>query len=526
MPDLFDTIEAPLVKGPGTIFDYDASAIENLQAQAEQGWIQNPIGYLGRQARFAAEDFNANVLGTPVSPRVDAESARAEIKRRGLDLKVPDSGISRYELDALQYLKQRENNAALVSARTHGAIGTLAGFAGGFAAQAVDPINIASAFIPIISEVRYANMMKGAITPVARAGVRATAGAIEGAAGAAMIEPFIYAGAQAEQANYSLSDSFTNVVFGTVLGSTLHVTVGALADRFLPPNTEKVLRDAVANMAPEAKMQALKIATEALESGRAPDVVPTVVNAIAPEKTPPTQTQTVEALATGDAAAEAPTQPQEVTAATVEPETLKDAPKESVLAVDEMTPAADATPDAKQYSVTNQDGSPVALISGRFTQEGRFEIQTVERADASQPLDPETEKAATAQLQEQLPGTQVIPRARNLADLIAESKQDRTQSAFDRQFTDKYAEQDAATSQQATETIAEPDQKIEVSSDTADTETQSSMLDAHLDSMRERGILSEADEAAIKAADEAAKDLEVRADAYEAAAACEIETAA
>ncbi len=47
---------------------------------------------------------------------------------------------------------------------------------------------------------------------------RAVRGAVEGAVGASVLEPFIYGVAQKVQADYDLYDSFMNVGFGTVLG--------------------------------------------------------------------------------------------------------------------------------------------------------------------------------------------------------------------------------------------------------------------------------------------------------------------
>ena len=80
-------------------------------------------------------------------------------------------------------------------------------------------------------------MLQGA-GALARAGIRARVGAMEGAVGAAMLEPLIYAGAQTANADYDLNDTLANIAFGSVFGGGLHVIGGAVGDRIRAPAIE------------------------------------------------------------------------------------------------------------------------------------------------------------------------------------------------------------------------------------------------------------------------------------------------
>ena len=226
MPGFFT--DGAIAEDPGLITDYDATAGEAFGAQAQAAWDTNPFAVGFRQLNYLTEDLSS-IAG--LSERVDQEAAQKEVASRGLDLKIPVGGMSRYELDMLQWLKQREIKQNITAERTRGLLPNLAGFAGGLAGSAADPINIASSFIPFVPEARYAAWLARVGTNrLSRAAVRAGAGAIEGAAGAAVVEPLVYSGLTSEQRDYGLMDSFMNVAFGSVLGGGLHSLGGSIYD--------------------------------------------------------------------------------------------------------------------------------------------------------------------------------------------------------------------------------------------------------------------------------------------------------
>jgi hypothetical protein len=94
-----------------------------------------------------------------------------------------------------------------------------------------DPLNVASAFMPVVREARVASILANAgESALARAGARAAIGAAEGFAGAAALELPTYGLRTAMQDDYHLTDSLLNMAFGTALGGGLHAVGGAIGD--------------------------------------------------------------------------------------------------------------------------------------------------------------------------------------------------------------------------------------------------------------------------------------------------------
>lgn len=164
--------------------------------------------------------------------RFDAAGAADWMRQRGLaDQFTFDRDYNVEELRILADRKQAELRRNDIIARAPGGFGAGAARLGtSLAASLVDPLNIASAFIPIVGEARYANMLRAAVGGAGRAGVRASRGVVEGLAGAAMLEPLNYAARSQEQADYRLSDAIGNVLFGSVFGAAVHVGGGAIVD--------------------------------------------------------------------------------------------------------------------------------------------------------------------------------------------------------------------------------------------------------------------------------------------------------
>lgn len=166
----------------------------------------------------------------PGTPLLTAEQARARIKEEGLDLTVDDAGIRAGALDILIERKREETKRKFILDNAPASTIPVQLLAG-FAASMLDPINIASAFVPVVGEARIASLMARAGTSVgARALARAQVGAIEGAVGAAMLEPLILYASARDQADYDLTNSLLNVAFGSALGGGLHSAGGLIGD--------------------------------------------------------------------------------------------------------------------------------------------------------------------------------------------------------------------------------------------------------------------------------------------------------
>lgn len=191
-----------------------------------QAFEENPIAALAR-AKSLMDDYRSG------GKRLDFNAATEKLRQRGMegDIKISDAGITEAALDTLIERKAIERRRQEVFGQAEG------GFAQGAArlgvalgTSLIDPVNIATAFIPVIGEARYTSMLARAGSAVGRAGVRLGVGAAEGAVGAALLEPIIAGSRRYEQADYDMADSLLNVAFGGVFGAGLHSVGGAISD--------------------------------------------------------------------------------------------------------------------------------------------------------------------------------------------------------------------------------------------------------------------------------------------------------
>lgn len=197
-----------------------AYRLEELSQQAEgRAIVMGPESYLAQ---------NAGRL-EPDTPLIGAEQARERVAGAGLDIKIPDQGIRQGALDVLMERHREQLARQQIMARAGG--GSMpTQIAASLAASLLDPLNIASAFVPVVGEARYARLLAGAATPLGRAAVRGGVGALEGSVGAAILEPLPLLAAQADQTEYGLSDSLANIALGGILGGGLHSVGGAVTD--------------------------------------------------------------------------------------------------------------------------------------------------------------------------------------------------------------------------------------------------------------------------------------------------------
>ncbi len=215
--------------------EYQAPLSDVLGFTAEDAIIRSPTASLLRMGELSvAESGYMTPEGQfiePDSPLVDAERARSLVKDARVDLTIPDTGIRQRALDILIDRKRDEVlRESVLSRAPSGVLPTTARIGAMLAGSAIDPLNVASAFIPVVGEERYASMLAQAGSLLGRTAVRARIGALEGAVGQAAVEPIVYGAAQQEQADYHLSDSLLSIGLGTALGGGLHMGLGAAAD--------------------------------------------------------------------------------------------------------------------------------------------------------------------------------------------------------------------------------------------------------------------------------------------------------
>lgn len=268
-----------------------ASLSSVLSATAGQAFETNPTTLL---YQWATREEVSDRVGSRVVP---AAEARERIAREKLELMVGDEGIREAALEDLIERKYQERRRQDVIARgPEGFLPGAAQFGTGLAVSLIDPLNVASAFIPVVGEARVAQMLARAGTStLARASVRGAVGATEGFVGAAVLEPLVYGLAQDLQKDYTMADSLLNLAFGTVLGGGLHVGIGAIRDHVnaggaietAPAKGE--LPELIASMSPEQRADIGRAALAQAIEGRAVDVealVKSVRDVIDAENTP------------------------------------------------------------------------------------------------------------------------------------------------------------------------------------------------------------------------------------------------
>lgn len=226
-------------------------------------WASNPQQGFRNLYRKTTGGFHsiADFASASLDPTYDASISldqpsvadqQAMIDNAGLTGVIkPEEGVSRVHMQTMLELKAEEIARQNISSRAKGFVQHASEFAGGLAGSFVDPINVGAAYVPTIA-FRSAVKTLGSFATtralgsrlaglgtaqtaalegsagLARAARLAVAGAREGALGAAIIEPIVWAGQSAVQADYALSDSLVNIAFGSVMGAVLHSATGMI----------------------------------------------------------------------------------------------------------------------------------------------------------------------------------------------------------------------------------------------------------------------------------------------------------
>lgn len=231
MPDLSDKYNASLA--PGEDFSSLGSYLRSLHSSgltstnASTGWgeafsanvsemwrlspenaIKNFITARGRGAPATEEEFNKIVGEYGVTGHLKYD---------------PTWNESTIRIFAEQKADELYNAGVLQ--RSSFIPSLLGGLAG-----SITPINIAAGLIPVVGHARTMQLMGRTSSVFGRTAVRAGVGAVQGAAGNAVIEPIVYAGQRVSQGDYDLTDSLLNIAFGGVIGSASHMLGGLASD--------------------------------------------------------------------------------------------------------------------------------------------------------------------------------------------------------------------------------------------------------------------------------------------------------
>lgn len=251
-PFFIDDVTAPFSDVAGASFGNTFTAGREL------------YGYLDRNLSRFVDKQQGVIHGT----RLSREAIDSQVG--DLPLEIPDD-ITQEHLDKLITSKNTEVRNQSILARAEQDILTGVGiFGAGLAASITDPLEVALSFIPVVGQTRKLKLLEEAgISALSRASARGKIGAIEGTVGASISEPFIYAGTQDRQADYTTYDSLTNIVFGGLLGGGLHIGAGGIKDKFFRPSPAVRSID---NLSEETRATALSTAMKQAGEGLAVNV--------------------------------------------------------------------------------------------------------------------------------------------------------------------------------------------------------------------------------------------------------------
>jgi len=139
------------------------------------------------------------------------------------DVPMTDRG-AKIRADGLKAARIREDIIARGPGGVGGAATVLAGSLVGFA---IDPLEVVTGFIPVVSTARMAGL-------IARFGAvrgRALAGVTEGVIGNALFEPFFAGLSISQQRDYGMADALMNVGIGGLFGGAIGTAGGVVARR-------------------------------------------------------------------------------------------------------------------------------------------------------------------------------------------------------------------------------------------------------------------------------------------------------
>ena len=196
-----------------------AGTLDVLGATLEETLYYNPANAL---ARLGEQCIGSGRTGTVLS---SDEWSQSEFFRPGIE--VGDEGITTglASLLADRHDERRDFQSTLARSRGGLKLGALQ-FGVGLAGSFADPLNIASVFIPSVAASRFASLS----ARYGKARSKVVTGVVDGAVGAAVIEPVVIAAAISEQdRDYGLMDSFLNVAVGAGLGGSINALTGGIS---------------------------------------------------------------------------------------------------------------------------------------------------------------------------------------------------------------------------------------------------------------------------------------------------------
>ena len=184
------------------------------------------LGLMGAETGISPEPETA--------PMVQPEQANAEGKAVGLSKFT--QAVPRDVLNSMVSEAQDAQQRAEIASHIPGGMASVVHGVANFAAQLLDPVNVAAAFIPIGGEGMIASGLARAgiedagATLAGRTAMRAGAGAITGAAGMVPVTAALALADASNQQDMTGADALNQVLSGAAFGGVLHPLAGAVGD--------------------------------------------------------------------------------------------------------------------------------------------------------------------------------------------------------------------------------------------------------------------------------------------------------
>ena len=183
--------------------------IRGRLAEVEEGYQS----FMSEQTRRSIEEGR---LRTP-------EDLNEQYGDLGLKFDLP---MTQGEADILAENKRAEQiRMAMIDYGPKGLLSTSAQFGTGVLAAMVDPLELATAFIPFVGQAPKV----AAIARLGEVGRRTLVGATNGFVGSVVTEPGYYLLSKSQQLDYTMTDALFNVGVGTFLGGGIGTVAGAFA---------------------------------------------------------------------------------------------------------------------------------------------------------------------------------------------------------------------------------------------------------------------------------------------------------
>ena len=259
--------------------DFEPTFGQKFGAIVDETLIENPTNVAYKNIELAIDD----------GPKLSADEASGFLKQYPfrLDIDAPKDGqYSEAQLRTLAEQQRELRKVEDIRDRTPWDYGSPIRALGMFGASLVDPINVATAFIPWTKTITAARALEAARLS-SSAGTRflgrAGLGAIDGGISTAAIEPFYALGRSNLGNDYDAFDSMANIAFGTVLGGGILGVGGVGTDAFRRLARREIPSDRFKGLSVDDIQLVQALDVELKAGGMMPSTLRAVLESYSPE---------------------------------------------------------------------------------------------------------------------------------------------------------------------------------------------------------------------------------------------------